>query len=71
MDVDTLEPGVDFVRKIEEAVASCDVLIAVIGTRWLLSSDDEGSTCVVSYLNAEATQLAMGGIYPVLERRHN
>ena len=34
MDVDTVEPGVDFVRAIEKAVGECDVLVAVIGKRW-------------------------------------
>ena len=34
MDVDTVEPGVDFVRAIEKAVGECDVLIALIGKRW-------------------------------------
>jgi len=43
MDVDTIEPGVDFVEAIEEVVGACDVLIAVIGTRWLTSSDRGGS----------------------------
>jgi hypothetical protein len=33
MDVDAVKPGVDFVRELEQAVASCDVLIAVIGRR--------------------------------------
>jgi hypothetical protein len=42
MDVDTIEPGVDFVETIEESVGSCDVLVAVIGNRWLTSSDREG-----------------------------
>ena len=42
MDVDNLDPGVDFVKAIEESVGSCDVLIAVIGRRWLISSDEEG-----------------------------
>jgi len=41
MDVDTIEPGVDFVRTIEEAVTACDVLIAVIGGHWLTSSDEK------------------------------
>jgi hypothetical protein len=41
MDVDNLDPGVDFVKAIEESVGSCDVLIAVIGRRWLISSDEE------------------------------
>jgi hypothetical protein len=35
MDVDTVEPGVDFVRAIEKAVGECDVLVALIGERWL------------------------------------
>jgi Sulfatase-modifying factor enzyme 1 len=34
MDVDTVEPGVDFVRVIEDAVGKCDVLPALIGKRW-------------------------------------
>ena len=42
MDVDNLDPGVDFVEEIEKSVASCDALIAVIGRRWLISSDEEG-----------------------------
>jgi hypothetical protein len=42
MDVDTIEPGMDFVEAIEESVGSCDVLIAVIGTRWLNSSNAAG-----------------------------
>jgi hypothetical protein len=32
MDVDTIEPGVDFATAIARAVASCDVLIALIGS---------------------------------------
>ena len=35
MDVDTVEPGVDFVRAIEKAVGECDVLVALIGKRWV------------------------------------
>jgi cellulose biosynthesis protein BcsQ len=42
IDVDSMEPGVDFVDEIERSVRSCDVLIAVIGTRWLTSADREG-----------------------------
>jgi hypothetical protein len=41
MDVDTMEPGEDFVRAIEYAVGSCDVLIAVIGKLWLNSAVGE------------------------------
>ena len=34
MDIDTIEPGEDFVTVIENAVGSCDILIAVIGRNW-------------------------------------
>lgn len=39
MDIDTIAPGVDFRRVIEEAVGSCDVFIAVIGKQWLSAVD--------------------------------
>jgi hypothetical protein len=42
MDVDAIEPGVDFVEAIEESVGSSEVLIAIIGKRWLISSDEGG-----------------------------
>lgn len=35
MDIDTIDLGADFVAVITEAVASCDVLIALIGRQWL------------------------------------
>jgi hypothetical protein len=42
MDIDTIAPGLDFVEAIENAVGSCDVLLAVIGQRWLTSTDAPG-----------------------------
>jgi formylglycine-generating enzyme required for sulfatase activity len=42
MDIDTLQPGEDFVETIERIVSSCDVLIAVIGRQWLNAVDEEG-----------------------------
>ena len=42
MDVDTLEPGVDFVEAIEKAVGSCEVLLVVIGREWLTIADKTG-----------------------------
>ncbi|MGI9412974.1 MAG: toll/interleukin-1 receptor domain-containing protein [Hyphomicrobiales bacterium] len=42
MDVDNVEPGIDFVTSIEEAVGDCDVLLAVIGRSWLSSADNQG-----------------------------
>jgi hypothetical protein len=38
-DVDCIEPGQDFVDEITRAVGSCDVLLALIGNRWLNSRD--------------------------------
>jgi TIR domain len=42
-DVDSIEPGEDFVEKITHAVASCDVLLALIGDRWLTITDADGT----------------------------
>ena len=41
-DVNDIEPGDDFVERITEAVASCDVLLALIGTQWLTMTDLQG-----------------------------
>ena len=37
MDIDNIEPGQDFTTVIENAVGSCEVLIAIIGPHWLES----------------------------------
>ncbi|MEO8324953.1 MAG: SUMF1/EgtB/PvdO family nonheme iron enzyme [Nitrospirota bacterium] len=42
MDIDTMRVGLDFVEQIENAVQSCDVLIAVIGKTWVNKQDEEG-----------------------------
>src|SRR6476660_8974143 len=42
MDIDGIRPGADFVKTIEKKVSECDVLVAVIGERWLTSSDGQG-----------------------------
>ncbi|NUS50190.1 MAG: toll/interleukin-1 receptor domain-containing protein [Nocardioidaceae bacterium] len=41
-DVDSIELGDDFAKKITKAVASCDVLLAVIGPTWLTAADENG-----------------------------
>jgi TIR domain len=43
MDVDSIGLGADFVKTIEGTVGSCDVLIAVIGSRWLTCTDAQGA----------------------------
>jgi hypothetical protein len=42
MDIDNIAPGLDFVAVLNEQVARCDVLIAVIGQDWLSASDETG-----------------------------
>ena len=42
MDVDTIEAGLDFVEVLQNAVRSCDVLVALIGRGWLNIKDDTG-----------------------------
>src|SRR6266536_6305011 len=42
IDVDTIEPGVDFAEEISRAVATCKVLLAVIGQNWLTEADERG-----------------------------
>ena len=42
MDVEGIQPGVDYIEAVQEAVQSCDVLIAVIGKEWLEASDVTG-----------------------------
>jgi hypothetical protein len=41
-DVDSIELGDDFVEVITAAVGSCDVLLALIGDRWVTIADDDG-----------------------------
>ncbi|MEP7288413.1 MAG: uracil-DNA glycosylase family protein [Chloroflexota bacterium] len=43
MDIDNIKPGADFVETLESAVASCDVMITMIGPQWLTITNDAGS----------------------------
>ncbi len=42
MDIETLEPGLDFVAGIDRAVESCGAVIAMIGPNWIKAQDGEG-----------------------------
>jgi hypothetical protein len=42
MDIDTIQPGDDFAEVITSAVASCNVLLVLIGDRWLTITGDDG-----------------------------
>jgi hypothetical protein len=39
MDVDSIELGRDFVSALEEAVASCEVMLVLIGPRWVSTAE--------------------------------
>ena len=43
MDVDAVPLGMNFIKILDEAVAKCDALLAVIGPNWLDLRDKEGS----------------------------
>lgn len=42
MDVDSVAPGEDFVRKIGDTIAACDVFLAIIGPGWLEARTGDG-----------------------------
>jgi hypothetical protein len=41
-DIDSIEPGLDFVEAIERAIDSSDVVLVVIGKNWLTATDESG-----------------------------
>ena len=41
-DVDTIPLGVDFRQHIDQMVAECDVVLVVIGRRWVDAVDEQG-----------------------------
>ncbi len=43
MDLDSIEPGLDFVEVIQGALDSCAVLVALIGRQWVTLTDEEGA----------------------------
>ena len=42
MDIETLEPGMDFVAGIDRAIESCGAVIVMIGPNWVRAQDSEG-----------------------------
>ena len=42
IDIEHIEPGVDFIQSIEEAISACEVLIVVIGPDWTKQIDKSG-----------------------------
>ncbi|MFP2905207.1 TIR domain-containing protein [Pyxidicoccus sp. 3LFB2] len=70
-DIEDIELGVDFVAAIQEAVGSCDILVAVIGREWLSIRGKDGQRRLDNpkdFVRLEiATALARGiRVIPVL-----
>ena len=42
MDLDSIEPGLDFAQVIRQAVESCALLVVLIGRQWMTLVDEEG-----------------------------
>jgi hypothetical protein len=42
MDLDSIEAGVDFAEAIKSGVEACAVLVALIGAKWLMITDEDG-----------------------------
>ena len=42
MDLSSIVPGADFAERIEQAIRTSDVLVAVIGPKWLTIADEDG-----------------------------
>jgi hypothetical protein len=42
MDVDAMQPGLDFAKQLDAQVSQCHVLLAVIGPHWLEAHDQAG-----------------------------
>lgn len=43
MDIDSIPPGEDFIKIIENAVGECDIVVAIIGRAWLTIADKAGN----------------------------
>jgi Tol biopolymer transport system component len=59
MDIDTIEPGVDFVQRITQAMTSCRVVLVIIGPDWLTAADRDGNRRLDDprdYLRMEITE---------------
>ncbi len=73
MDVEAIGAGQDFRKAIDQSVASCSVLLALIGLHWLESRDDSGARrldCPGDLVRIELAAALRGNtpVVPVLVR---
>ncbi len=62
MDIDNLLPGQRFDRKLAEALSACDILIAVIGPRWMELLGAKTARGEPDYVRAEIGEALRRGI---------
>ena len=72
-DVDTIGAAEDFRRAVTDAIASCDVILAMIGSDWLVAADRQGGDRLTDPDDLVRIELQMGlereiPIIPVLVR---
>lgn len=56
IDIDGIEPGLDFVRTLNDHLATCKVMLVVIGPNWLSTTDAQGRRLIdepLDYVKAE------------------
>ena len=59
-DIDSLEPGLNFVEALNRAVDRCDVLIAVIGRGWHTETDESGQVRLQNPNDFHRMEIATG-----------
>lgn len=59
-DVDTLAAGEDFVQAVRDRIERCDVLLVLIGTRWLTAADEDGRWRLADESDLVRTEIATG-----------
>lgn len=59
-DVETIEAGADFERRLEKALSECSVLLALIGPTWLEQRDAQGNRRIDNPKDWTRTEIATG-----------
>lgn len=58
MDIDKIEPGLDFTKAIAKSLESCDIMLAVIGPNWLGKKEGSDTTRIKEKNDWVKTEIA-------------
>ncbi len=58
MDIDTIQPGIDFTEALQKAVSSCEVLLAMIGPEWATVTGKSGKPRIEDPADWVRTEIA-------------